>query len=448
MKVKLPKSIVRLASIPLAVLAGTLVISLGSSHVYADDAQAASEKSSNGLSLNLFTRDSDGGLNLTPSVSVSTPLLDVEVPSIKADASAGKLSVSELKVDTPLGSAGTSEIGIDANKGTVELPSVQADTPVIRADVSSSQVNLNEGTASLPSVTAEVPEVIQAETSAVKTDLRQGKVELPSVKVNVPEVASVDVSSSGVDLSKGKVQLPSVEATVSPVGISTEVDPGKGSVDIPAVKLESPVNTSEQPVVVETTQVPALNTTESTDPVSSRDNEEGQDVAQVTGKVTEVTPEPTIRPEVIPQALPVEGVDLIQHSDVNVGLPDTELFRIDQPFVKPIVTEQVQSKTDASVEKADNNAVSPLQPRAEQSTSWNVAVTSPAAVSGYGGTSSSSSGASGGGATAQVVALPGAITNLVLSDNDVGFRIEQLDGFSQWSQAPPGRPPQYTSFSQ
>ncbi|WP_145410778.1 hypothetical protein [Paenibacillus xylanexedens] len=449
MKVKLPKSIVRLASIPLAVIAGTLVISLGSSHVYANDAQAASEKSSNGLSLNLFTRDSDGGLNLTPSVSVSTPLLDVEVPSIKADASAGKLSVSELKVDTPLGSAGTSEIGIDANKGTVELPSVQADTPVIRADVSSSQVNLNEGTASLPSVTAEVPEVIQAETSAVKTDLRQGKVELPSVKVDVPEVTSVDVSSSGVDLSKGKVQLPSVEATVSPVGISTEVDPGKGSVDIPAVKPERPVNTSEQPVVVEIPQAPAPNTIESADPVSSPDNAEGQDVVQVTGKVTEVTPEPTVPPEVIvPQALPVEGVDLIQHSDVNVGLPDTELFRIDQPFVKPIVTEQVQSKTDASVEKADNNAVSPLQPRAEQSTSWNVAVTSPAAVSGYGGTSSSSSGASGGGATAQAVALPGAITNLVLSDNDVGFRIEQLDGFSQWSQAPPGRPPHYTSFSQ
>ncbi|WP_338541523.1 hypothetical protein [Paenibacillus tundrae] len=446
MKVKLPKSIVRLASIPLVVITGALVISLGSSHVYADDAQAASEKSPNGLSLNLFSRDSDGGLNLTPSVSVSTPLLDVEVPSIKADASAGKLSVSELKVDTPLGSAGTSEIGIDANKGTVELPSVQADTPIIRADVSSSEVNLNEGTASLPSVTAEVPEVIQAETSALKTDLRQGKVELPSVKVDVPEVTSVDVSSSGVDLRKGTVQLPSVEATVPAVGISTKLDSGKGSGDIPKVKPEQPENTSEQPVDVKTPQAPIPNTIESSDLASSPENTEGQDVVQVTGKVTEVTPEP-LRPEgIVPQALPVERADLIQHSDVNVGLPDNEQFLIDQLSVKPIVTEQVQSKTDASVSKADTRVVSPLQPRAEQPTSWNVAVTSPA-VSAYAGTSSGSSGATGGGATAPAAALPGAITNQVLSGDDVGFRIEQLDGFSQWSQAPPGRPPQYTSFS-
>ncbi|MCG7380943.1 hypothetical protein MH215_28590 [Paenibacillus sp. ACRSA] len=448
MKIKLPKSIVRLASIPLVVIAGTLVISLGSSHVYADDARAASEKPSNGLSLNLFSRDSDGGLNLTPSVSVSTPLLDVEVPSIKADASAGKLSVSDLKVDTPLGSAGTSEIGIDANKGTVELPSVQADTPIIRADVSSSQVNLNEGTASLPSVTAEVPEVIQAETSAVKTDLRQGKVELPSVKVDVSEVTSVDVSSSGVDLHKGTIQLPSVEATVPAVGISSEVDPGKGSVDIPAVKPERPASTSEQPIVVETPQASIPNTIESSDLASSPDNTEGQDVVQVTGKVTEVTPEPALRPEgIVPQVLPVERADLIQHSDVNVGLPDNEQFLTDQPSVKPIVTEQVQSKTEASVNKVDTRVVSPLQLRAEQPTSWNVAVTSPAG-SAYTGTSTGSSGATGGGATAPAAALPGAITHLVLSDDDVGFRIEQLDGFSQCSQAPPGRPPQYTSFSQ
>ncbi|MEY8743595.1 hypothetical protein AB9M62_29865 [Bacillales bacterium AN1005] len=448
MKVKLPRSIVRLASIPLAVITGALVISLGSSHVYADDAQAASEKSSNGMSLNLFSRDSEGGLNLTPSVSVSTPLLDVEVPSIKADASAGKLSVSELKVDTPLGSAGTSEIGIDANKGTVELPSVQADTPIIRADVSSSQVNLNEGIASLPSVTAEVPEVFQAETSAVKTDLRQGKVELPSVKVDVPEVTSVNVSSSGVDLRKGKVQLPSVEASVPAVGVSSEVDPGKGSVDIPSVKPERPASTSEHPVDVETPQALIPNTIESSDMASSPDNTEGQDVVQVTGKVTEVTPESALRPEgIVPQALPVERADLIQHSDVNVGLPDNEQFLIDQPSVNPIVTEQVQSKAEASVNKADTRVVSPLQPRAEQPTSWNVAVTSPA-VSAYAGTSSSSSGANGGGATAPTATLPGAIKNQVLSDDDVGFRIEQPDGFSQWSQAPPGRPPQYTSFSQ
>ncbi|MBD8842433.1 hypothetical protein IFU39_32185 [Paenibacillus sp. CFBP 13594] len=443
MNVKLPKSIVRLGSIPLAILAGTLMLGIGSSHVYADEAQVSSEKPSSGLSLNLFSRDSDGGLNLTPSVSVSTPLLDVEVPSIKANESTGKLSVSELKVDTPLGSVGTSEIGIDAKKGTVELPSVQADTPVIKADVSSSQVNLNEGTASLPGVTAEVPEVIKAETSAVKTDLRQGKVELPSVKVDVPEVTSVNISSSRVDLSKGNVQLPSVKAEVPVVDVSAELNPDQEKVEIPSVKPERPVVTPEQQPVVKTPNVKTSNTSALADPVSSQNNVEGQDAVQVTGNVIEVTLEPEVRPEqpVVPQALPVEGTDLTQDSDVNAGLTDNDLLLVDQPSAKPAVTEQVKSNQEANLKQDDVDATSPLQPRTERPTSWSVAANASA------GTSSGSSGVAGGGATAPAAALPGATTGLVTPDYDFAFRMERLDGFSQWSQAPPGRPPQYTSFS-
>ncbi|MFX3648670.1 MAG: hypothetical protein ACE3K2_00400 [Paenibacillus sp.] len=449
MNVKLPKSIVRLGSIPLAILAGTLMLGFGSSHVYADDAQISSEKPSSGLSLNLLSRDTDGGLNLTPSVSVSTPLLDIEVPSIKANESTGKLSVSELKVDTPLGSAGTSEIGIHAKEGTVALPSVQADTPVIKADVSSSQVNLNEGTASLPGVTAEVPEVIKAETSAVKTNLRQGEVELPSVKVDVPEVTSVNISSSQVDLSKGNVQLPSVKAEVPVVDVSAELNPDQEKVEIPSVKPERPVVTPEQQPVVKTPNVKTSNTSALADPVSSQNNVEGQDAVQVTGNVIEVTPEPRARPEqpVVPQALPVDGTDLTQDSDVNADLPDNELFLVDQNTVKPSVTEQVRSNLEANSKQDDDNAASPLQPRTERPTSWSVAATSPGAANASAGTSSGASGVTGGGATAPAAALPGATIGLVTPDYDFAFRMERLDGFSQWSQAPPGRPPQYTSFS-
>ncbi|WFR63178.1 hypothetical protein P9222_01785 [Paenibacillus amylolyticus] len=434
MNVKLPKSIVRLGSIPLAILAGTLMLGVGSSHVYADDAQISSEKPSSGLSLNLLSRDSDGGLNLTPSVSVSTPLLDVEVPSIKANESTGKLSVSELKVDTPLGSAGTSEIAIDAKKGTVELPSVKADTPVIQADVSSSQVNLNEGTASLPGVTAEVPKVIKAETSAVKTDLRQGKVELPSVRVDVPEVTSVHISSSQVDLSKGNVQLPSVRAEVPVVDVTAELNPDQEQVEIPSVRPERPVVTPEQPAVVKTPNVETSNTSELAAPVSPQNNEEGQDA---------------VRPEqpVVPQALPVEGADRTQDSNVNAGMPDNELFLADQPSAKPSVTEQVQSKQEANLKQDDADAAFPLQPRTERPTSWSVAATSPGAANASAGTSSGASGVTGGGATAPAAALPGATTGLVTPDYHFAFRLERPDGFSQWSQAPPGRPPQYTSFS-
>ncbi|PQP83525.1 hypothetical protein C0Q44_02115 [Paenibacillus sp. PCH8] len=434
MNVKLPKSIVRLGSIPLAILAGTLMLGYGSSHAYADDAQVSSDKPSSGLSLNLFSRDSDGGLNLTPSVSI--PLLDVEVPSIKANESTGKLSVSELKVDTPLGSAGTSEIGIDAKKGTVELPSIKANTPVIRANVSSSQVNLNEGTASLPGVTAEVPEVIKAETSAVKTDLRQGKVELPSLKVDVPEVTSVNISSSRVDLSKGNVELPSVKAEVPVVDVSAELNPAKETVKIPSVKPERPVVTPEHPTVVQTPNVETPAKDESADPVSSQNNEEGQDAV--------------VRPEqpVVPQALPVEGTDLTPDTNDNAGLPDNELFLVDQPSAEPSVTEQVQSNQDAKLKKDDVDAASPLQHRTERPNSWSVAATSPGAANASAGTSSGSSGVTGGGATAPAAALSGAVTGLVKPDYGFAFRMERLDGFSQWSQAPPGRPPQYTSFSQ
>ncbi len=425
------------------------MLGFGSSHVYADDAQISSEKPSSGLSLNLLSRDSDGGLNLTPSVSVSTPLLDVEVPSIKANESTGKLSVSELRVDTPLGSAGTSETGTDTKKGTVELPSVQADTPLIKADVSSSEVNLNEGTASLPDVTAEVPKVIKAETSAVKTDLRQGKVELPSVKVDGPEVTSVNISSSSVDLSKGNVQLPSVKAEVPVVDVFAELNPDQEKVEIPSVKPERPVVTPEQQAVVKTPNVETSNTSALTDPVSSQNNEEGQDAVQVTGNVIEVTPEPGVRPEqpVVPQALPVDGTDLAQNSDVNADLPDNELFFVDQTAAKSSVTEQVRGKQETNLKKEDADAVSPLQPRTERPTSWSVTATFPGAANASAGTSSGASGVTGGGATSPAAALPGATTGLVTPDYDFAFRMERLDGFSQWSQAPPGRPPQYTSFS-
>ncbi|WP_315794422.1 hypothetical protein [Paenibacillus sp. BIC5C1] len=445
MNVKLPKSIVRLGSIPLALLAWTLIFGLGSSHVYADNAQTSSANKSSGLSLNLFSQDSDGGLNLTPSVSVSTPLLDVEVPSIKANESTGKLSVSELKVDTPLGSAGTSEIGIDAKQGSVELPSVKADTPILKADVSSSEVNLNEGTASLPGVTAEVPEVIKAETSAVNTNLRQGKVELPSVKVDVPEVTSINVSSSSVDLTEGEVQLPSVEANIPVVNVSAGITPEKGTVEIPSVN-------PEQPSVVKTpsAEKPEIGETEPVDQVSPQDNEDGQHAVQVTGEVIDVSPESAVRPQqpATSQAVPVEESNQEKDSDSDAVLAVEKQFLLDEPTVEPSVTNQEQNNEDVNLQKDDSHNALPLQPRTERSHDWPVMATSSGAANAAAVGSSGTSGVSGGGATAPAVALSGTTTGLVTPDYDYAFRMERLDGFSQWSQAPPGRPPQYTSFSQ
>ncbi|MDT0125642.1 hypothetical protein Q9R46_23485 [Paenibacillus sp. RRE4] len=443
---KLPRSITRLASIPLAILAGTLVMGIGSSHVYADDAQnqAGSSKPSSGLSLNLLSRDADGSLDLTPSISVSTPLLDVEVPSIQTNASTGKLSVSELKVDTPLGSAGTSQIGIDAKQGTVDLPSVQADTPVIQADVSSSQVDLQGGTASLPGIKAEVPEVIQAETSAVQTDLRQGKVKLPSVKVDVPEVTSVDVRVSGVDLSEGKVQLPKVKANVPATGVSTEVDSGKGKIELPVVKPEQPVDTSDQP-------------SKAVDLPSSQGKLSGQNTAQdeiqVTGQVMdrEINPDSVTEPAVS-QAVPVKQDGLKQRAketNSNVSLLDNEWLGMNPSFGKSTAEKQGQGNlnADQAIPEKQDEASVPWQPRAERPANWSVMAIAPSATSTSTGTSTGSSGVTGGGASVPAVALPLALTSPVMPGYGFAFKMERLDGFSQWSQAPPGQPPKYTSFS-
>lgn len=417
---------------------------IGSSHAYADDApnQADSSKPSSGLSLNLFSHDADGSLDLTPSISLSTPLLDVEVPSIQTNASTGKLSVSELKVDTPLGSAGTSQIGIDAKQGTVDLPSVQADTPVIRADVSSSQVNLQEGTASLPEIKAEVPEVIKAETSAVQTDLRQGKVELPSVKVDVTEVASVDVRASGVNLSEGKVQLPKVKAKVPATGVTAEIEPSKGKVELPAVKPEQPENTSEQPNKV-------------VDSPSSQGKVSGQNTAQdeihVTGQVMdrEINPDSVTEPAVS-QAVPVKQDGLNQRAEEtnsNVSLLDNEWLQMDPSFGKSTAENQGQANlnADQTLPEKQDEASAPWQPRAERPANWSVMAIAPFATST--GTSSGSAGVTGGGASVPAVALPLAITSPVMPGYNFAFDMERLDGFSQWSQAPPGQPPKYTSFS-
>ncbi|KAA8787146.1 hypothetical protein EC604_25270 [Paenibacillus amylolyticus] len=446
LKVKLPISITRLASIPLAILAGTLVMGFGSSHVYADDVsnEAGSSKPSSGLSLNLFSRDADGGFDLTPSISVSTTLLGVEVPSIQTNASTGKLSVSELKVDTPLGSAGTSKIGIDAKQGTVDLPSVQADTPVIQADVSSSQVNLQEGTASLPGIKAEVPEVIKAETSAVHTDLRQGKVELPSVKVDVPEVTSVDVRASGVNLSEGEVQLPKVKANVPATGVATEIDSGRGKIELPVAKPEQPADTSDQP-------------SKAVDSPSSQGKMIGQNTArdevQVTGQVMdrEITPGSVTEPAVS-RAVPVKQDGLNQRAEEtssNVSLLDNEWLQKATSFGKSTAKNQGQGNlnADQALPKKQDEASAPWQPRVERPANWSVMGIAPSATSTSTGTSSGSSGVTGGGASVPAVALPLTITSLMMPGYDFAFDMERLDGFSQWSQAPPGQPPKYTSFS-
>lgn len=432
---------------------------IGSSHAYADDAQnqAGSSKSSSGLSLNLFSRDADGSLDLTPSISLSTPLLDVEVPSIQTNASTGKLSVSELKVDTPLGSAGTSQIGIDAKQGTVDLPSVQADTPVIRADVSSGQVNLQEGTASLPGIKAEVPEVIKAETSAVQTDLQQGKVELPSVKVDVPEVTSLDVRASGVNLSEGKVQLPTVKANVPAAGVTAEIEPSKGKVELPVVKPEQPENTSEQPVAVQAPRDEKRFSSTATDSPSSQGKVSGQNTAQdeiqVTGQVIdrEINPDSINEPPVS-QAVPVEQDRLNQRAEktnANVSVLDNEWLQMDTSFGRSTAEDQDQRNLniDQVVPEKQDEASAPWQPRTERPANWSVMAIAPAATSTSTGTSSGSSGVTGGGASVPAAALPLALTSPMMPGYGFAFDMERLDGFSQWSQAPPGQPPKYTSFS-
>lgn len=438
-----------------------LILGLGSTHVYAED-QTSSDKQSIGLSLDLFSRDADDRLNLTPSVSVSTPILDIEVPSIKASESTGKLSVSELKVDTPLGSAETSEIGIDAKQGKVELPSIQADTSVLKASVSGSELDLNAGTASLPGVATEVPEVIKAETSAVEADLRQGKVELPSVKVDVPEVTSVDVSSTHVDLTQGKVQLPSVKANVPALDVSAETNPEKGALDIPTLKPEEPSVAPEQPVSTpEKPSVAASRNVEdwtkeampSIDSDSSQDNER-RNTTQITGHVVQDTTISTEHPEqpVVQQATPVEKSKVEPNSDVTVVLTEDEPIVVNQLSFAALVTNQVQDRNHLDVIERKNTSdnLSPLQPSAERSGVWPVMESStfPGVANASASGGSSVTGLTGGGSTAPAAALPGTMNGLDGPDSGFTFKREPVDGFSQWSQAPPGQPPQYTSFSQ
>ncbi|WP_418040298.1 hypothetical protein [Paenibacillus xylanilyticus] len=458
MNVKLTRSALLFGGVPLAILGWMLILGLGATHVYAED-QLSADKQSTRLSLDLLSRDADDTLNLSPSVSVSTPILDIEVPSIQANKSTSKLSVSELKVDTPLGSAETSEIGIDAKQGKVELPSVQADTSLLKANVSDSELDLNAGTASLPGVTAEVPEVIKAETSAVKTDLRQGKVELPSVKVDVPEVTSVDVSSTHVDLTQGKVQLPSVKTDVPALDVSAEMNPGKGALDIPVLEPAEPSVTPEQPVSTpEDTSVvtnsngegPTKEKAASVDSDSSQ-NDEGQNTTQTTGQVIQDTTTLTEQP-VVQQASPVEKSKLESDSDSKVVLMENDPILVDPLSAAASVTDQVQDRNhpDVIVQKNASDNASPLQPSTERPTTWFVMATStvPGATNASASGSSGSSSLIGSGAAAPAAVLPGATNGLAGSDSGFAFRIETVDGFSQWSQAPPGRPPQYTSFSQ
>ena len=279
------------------------------------------------------------------------------------------------------------------------------------------------------------------------------------MKVDVPEVTSVDVSSTHVDLTQGKVQLPSVKTDVPALDVSAEMNPGKGALDIPVLKPAEPSVTPEQPVSTpEDTSVVTNSNGEgatkekaaSVDSDSSQ-NDEGQNTTQTTGQVIQDTTTLTEQP-VVQQASPVEKSKLESDSDSKVVLMENDPILVDPLSAAASVTDQVQDRNhpDVTVQKNASDHRSPLQPSTERPTTWSVMATStvPGATNASASGSSGSSSLIGSGAAAPAAVLPGATNGLAGSDSGFAFRIETVDGFSQWSQAPPGRPPQYTSFSQ
>ncbi|MBB3110726.1 hypothetical protein FHS18_002793 [Paenibacillus phyllosphaerae] len=341
------------------------------------------------------------------------------------------LTLPDLQLDTPLLTVGLPRIQLDVEDSegllpnlSVEVPSIEIHTPVADVTTTPTEVGTEHGSRLLPELQVVAPAVkvgtpiatIETTPGKVGTDGGDGllpdlQVEVPGVKVDTP-IAAIETTPSTVDADHDVDQLPEVQVELPTT-----------SVEIPAV-----------PVVNE----PVDDAPSSAPTVSS---EQGEGLAPNEAPAAEESDE--LSPAVDDKAAHVNASAVSQPNRVS-------------PEALPLLTSRALSSAGYAVQPNEllpsERAVS-AAPVADQA-AWPVRGEHPAvavqAVPAVGGGGyASSSGASGpaGQAWPSPISLWELGTELNTTASSLRL-IEHYDvGTDQWSQAPPGQPPQDDSFS-
>gem|GEM_PF-6228275 len=370
-----------------------------------------------------------------PDVQVELPSVEVSLPSGQAEPSIAEVELPEVEVETPSVEMNIPSAKADAPLVHADVPEVKAETPTVEVDVPSAKANT-------PLVHVDVPEV-KVETPAVEVDVSGAKADTPLVHVDVPEV-KVETPAVEVDVPGGKADTPLVHVDVPEVKVETPIiDP---DVTLPnpvptdaAPVTEAPVAEGDTPVVkVETPAAPVdmaatkAEASKETEPASGGVHTPAAEPAE------EMPREQTIElPNEQNQIQPANNATSLSDESIQTSnsdkaadnewkTPNVSASELNRPNVPVSVEWPPVSKTVPLSTAASSVSLSNSQTSAQQ----------------QGGSGSNSGGAH---------PIPQGIWNdssLYFVSTGSSAKDSYMLKADQWTHAPPGQPPQASSFSQ
>lgn len=346
-------------------------------------------------------------------LNLDIPLLDVEVstPSLRLDGLQVELS------STPSDIPGTNEknTSVEESSGNIRIElfkdsdlaiPIQVQLPDVEADLSKGRVEVSPVKVNSP--------VVNVETGNVKLDVQEAEVALPVLKV---EVQTEEIGNRVQDIQD--------EATLLSPSQPISQESGEAG-DEALIQAESIGNTqaTKETAPVQDKQIPGL--------PSSSVHQQADDQL---GGISLIPAEHTSAPET--PTLPFED-DQASKTWSNDDILNRTVQSSD-PF------SAVMGPSDPS-ENSRSNDSTPL-PSRDRDYPMAYGLILPVNSSGSGGASSAGSTSNGGTGSGIAGMLPYYALSTYKGDPIYIFFWEHRFGVNQWSQPPPGQPPQYTSFS-
>lgn len=346
-------------------------------------------------------------------LNLDIPLLDVEVstPSLRIDGLQVELS------STPSDIPGTNEknSSVEESSGNIRIElfkdsdlaiPIQVQLPDIEADLQKGRVEVSPAKVNSP--------VVNVETGNVKLDAQEAEVALPALKVEVP------IKEIG-----NRVEDIQDEATLLSPSQPISQESGEAR-DEALIQVESTGTTqaTKETVPVQNKQIPGL--------PSSSVHQESDDQLDV---MSLIPAEHASVPET--PAIPLE-----EDQASKTWNNDDVLNRTGQ---SPDSLSAVIGHSDPSENSRSNDSTP--NPSRDRDYPLIYGLIMPANSSGSGGASSAGSTSSGGMASGIAGMLPYYALTSYKGNPIYIFYWEHRFGVNQWSQPPPGQPPQYTSFS-
>lgn len=359
----------------------------------------------------------------------------------REEASARTSSSLELNLDIPLLDVEVSTPSLRIDGLQVELSSTPSDIP--GTNEKNSSVEESSGNIRIELFKdSDLAIPIQVQLPDIEADLQKGRVEVSPAKVNSP-VVNVETGNVKLDAQEAEVALPAlkVEVPIKEIGNRVEDIQDEATLLLPSQPISQESGEARDEALIQVESTGTTQATKETVPVqnkqipglpSSSVHQESDDQLDV---MSLIPAEHASVPET--PAIPLE-----EDQASKTWNNDDVLNRTGQ---SPDSLSAVIGHSDPSENSRSNDSTP--NPSRDRDYPLIYGLIMPANSSGSGGASSAGSTSSGGMASGIAGMLPYYALTSYKGNPIYIFYWEHRFGVNQWSQPPPGQPPQYTSFS-